>query len=140
MKNKRFASQGSDFGKQVKNESFESMARKDSLAETKKKFLEDAARAKLFSKKNSFQLRNRAVGKQDFTFNTLNLQDTSQIKRAPSPLKKVYNEMKYLNDEKQFLTEGKDYRDYMRNTIKEFNKTLYTRSESFNITLPSQIK
>ena len=54
MKNKRFASQGSDFGKQVKNESFESMARKDSLAETKKKFLEDAARAKLFSKKNSF--------------------------------------------------------------------------------------
>lgn len=104
MKSKRFASQGSDYGKLLKNESFESVRKRDILAETKKQFLEDAARAKLFSKKNSsFQFRNREVGNHNFTYNTLNIEHISQIKRAPSPLKKIYNEVKFHNDEKQFL-------------------------------------
>jgi hypothetical protein len=77
MKSKKFSSQGSDFGKIVKNESFESVRKRDILAETKRKFLEDAARAKLFSKKNMFQLRNKDIGTKNFTTNTMNIESLS---------------------------------------------------------------
>ena len=102
------------------------------LAETKRKFLEDAARAKLYAKKSQFAFKEN-IGKQNFTFNTSNIDDLSKIKKAPSALSKVYNEAKYFKDEQNFLTEGKDYRDYMRNTIKDFNRTITDRSEAFNI-------
>ena len=50
--------------------------RRNVLAETKRKFLDDAARAKLFAKKNKFSFKEN-LGQQNFTFNTENINDIS---------------------------------------------------------------